>query len=236
MDMLKYSNIYMTAMKRLKAWSGFASLESIMHDLPEMKVYLAGGALRDLILGQKECKDFDFFLSVNCFDSAIDRLMHYGRIENGPFGSPRWFPSGTEEKYCDLIAIERFYNGLWRCEDIIDVLNQFDFTANSVALSLHTGEFFDPVNGVRDIHRRVLRAVRFDYPDEPFMPGQGLSRLQVLWLRLVHYSVKLHLTIDPVTLRWLREHDDYAAGAYEFSKIFFPLHPGVLGTLNDSDL
>ncbi|HOV64003.1 MAG TPA: hypothetical protein PLG43_09010, partial [Spirochaetia bacterium] len=200
-----------------------------MDNFPDMPVYLAGGALRNLLLGKKSgLKDFDFFLDEAHFEDAVTMLGQYGSVIKGPFGAPRWFPGGADDVSCDLIAIERFYNGLWQCEDIVDVLNQFDFTANAVALDLRTGGFFDPVNGVRDIYRLTMRAVRFDYPDEPFMPGQTLSRLEVLWLRIAHYSARYRLSIEPITLRWLHKNQHYAEGASKFSEIFFPLETGAL--------
>jgi hypothetical protein len=232
--MSQRTDIYKAAFNVLQAWSGLTPLEGLIEDLPNMKIYLAGGVLRNIILGKSyKYKDFDFFVDVAHIDLAVTHLKLYGSIERSPFESPRWYPNGAANVYCDLIAIERFYNGLWRCEDIVDALNQFDFTANAVALNLRSGEFYDPVNGLRDIHRRVLRAVRFDYPDEPFMPGQRLTRLQVLWLRFVHYTAEYNLSIEPVTLRWLQEHEHYADGADEFSQIFFPLQPRALEMLKD---
>jgi len=225
--------IHESALGVLREWPGFGPLQDVMQALPSMSIYLAGGALRNIILGgDNKCKDFDIFINVEHLQNAVIRLGLHGSVQYGPFNSPRWHPIGAGEVYCDLIPIERFYTGLWRCEDIVDVLNQFDFTANAVALDLRSADLFDPVHGLRDIHRRAIRAVRFDYPDAPFMPGQKLSRLQVLWLRLIHYAAKLNFTIEPLTLRWLREHQRYADGAEQFSEIFFPLHHDAIGILD----
>src|SRR5713101_5027714 len=148
----------------LGAWPGYKVCTRIMTRFPTLEVYLAGGAVRDVILGRDvQSKDFDIFLGGDAVEVALEVWGTSGSMELGPFGSPRWFPSPAQSQYCDLIPISRFINGLWRCEDIIDVLNQFDFTGNAVAFDLRSGRFFDPQNGRRDLHRRVLRSVRFDY-------------------------------------------------------------------------
>lgn len=119
------------------------------------------------------------------------------------------------------MPIDRFFNGLWRCEDIVDALNQFDFTGNAIAVDLRTGAIFDPQNGRRDMARRILRGVRFDYPDEPIAPGQVLTRPVVLWFRLVYYARLLGLTIEPVTKAWLNAHRAFERWRGEYAATFF---------------
>jgi len=124
-----------------------------------------------------------------------------------------------------VVPITRFFNGLWPCENITDVLNQFDFTANGVALDLRTGQFFDPQNGARDIGKRIMRAVRFDYPDQPIAPGIPLTRPEVVWFRILHYAEVLGLKIERATHQWLQANRCYEADAEQFVAPFFPLHP-----------
>lgn len=195
-------------------------------------IFIAGGCIRDLLLARgARPKDFDIFLGGPGVEKVLKRLASAGRLEHGPFGSPRWYPNPGSALYCDVIPITGFVNGLWRCENITDVLNQFDFTANAVAVDLRTAEFFDPQNGVRDIGRRVMRAVRFDYPEERIAPEIGLSRPEVLWFRILHYAAVLKLTIEPVTLEWLRANRRYEPDAARFESVFFPLHRRWLASL-----
>ena len=209
----------------LRSWAGFSTLTRIMNLFPEVDVYLAGGVVRNALLDRAEnSKDFDFFLAGERVEAAIAAWAKSGSMEVGPFGSPRWYPDRSIPKYCDLARIDRFSTGLWACEDIIDALNQFDFTGNAVAVDLRSGRLFDPQNGRRDLTRRILRAVRFDYPDEPIVPGHSLSRLVVLWFRLVHYATALDLEIEPITHNWLTDRIAYRAQLPTFTAVFFAPH------------
>jgi hypothetical protein len=206
----------------LKAWAGYEALEAAIRECSGVSVYLAGGAVRDLMrFDGRNPKDFDFFLAGAGIERFLECLSIAGDLRVGPFGSPRWFPQGAPDRYADVVPIARFYNGLWSCKDIVDALNQFDFTANAVALDLRTPRLFDPQHGVRDLKSGIIRAVRFDYPDEPISAGGTLTRLCVLWFRLIHYSQVLKFEVEPVTMQWLRSHSHFAAGAASFEKTFF---------------
>jgi hypothetical protein len=200
----------------------------------ESEIYLAGGSLRDLLLKPDvDPKDFDFFVGGSGIEMILTVLAENGTIRNGPFGSPRWFPAEDNSVYCDVIPIRSFFNGLWRCEDILDVLNQFDFTGNAVAVHLRSGSLCDPQNGRRDLSRRVMRAVRFDYPDEPISTSTRLTRPAIVWFRILHYAAVLGFTIEPVTLAWIRQHIGFAEQLDEFVATFFPLHPEALAPLRE---
>jgi hypothetical protein len=206
----------------LCAWEGHEAFDAALRTHPEVCVYLAGGALRDLLLGKKRTpRDFDFFISGPRVDSFLDRLSADGELRYGPFGSPRWFPHSASATYADVIPITAFYNGLEKCRNIIEVLQQFDFTANAIAVDLRTSAFFDPIRGLRDLRSGVIRAVRFDYPDEPISPGLTLTRLSVLWMRLVHYASTLRFDIAPDTLQWLRANAYFGSDANAFTQVFF---------------
>jgi len=216
------SSAVSNALRALAGWAGFNSFEQVMREFDRTKVYLAGGVLRDSFRsGFRVPKDFDFFLGHDDVDAFVKRLAEMGRIEIGPFGSPRWFPAGHDEIYADVILIEHFYNGLWRCRDIIDVLNQFDFTANAIALDLRERALFDPQNGIRDAKAGTMRAVRFDYPDEPLPSDARLSRLGILWTRLMHYAKALDLEIEPVTAKWLHDNSRFGQQEEAFAETFF---------------
>ncbi len=184
-------------------WAGAKPCLRVLAQFPSLEIYLAGGVVRNAVLGREvQPKDFDLFLGGDSVDAALQAWSSEGRTTAGPYGCPRWSPGGTGA-YCDMIPIRRFTPGLWPCEDIVDVLNQFDFTGNALAFDLRDGVFFNPQNGLRDMRRRSLRAVRFDYPDEPFMAGQALGRRAILWFRLLHYAATLGLELEPITRQWL---------------------------------
>lgn len=205
-----------------------------MSRLPGLEVFLAGGSVRNIALeAYRDPRDFDFFLGGDGVQEALSLLEGSGELQTGPFGSPRWHPAVESDIYADIIPITFFYNGLWQCIDMVDALNQFDFTGNAVAVNLRTSAVLDPQNGIRDLQSRVMRGVRFDYPDEPISQHCLLSRPVVLWFRLLHYAVLLDLTIEPVTLRWLRAHRDYAQHIQAYQDVFEDVHPLYLETIDD---
>ena len=216
------SELHAHVLEVLQGWSGFPALKEAMQTFADTEVFIAGGVLRDAFSEANRIpKDFDFFLDGPSVNQFLGWLEERGTLRHGPFGSPRWWPQ-DERRYADLISIRHFYNGLWDCRNIVDALNQFDFTANAVALNLRSRELFDPQNGTLDARRRIMRAVRFDYPDEPISAQCSLSRLSVLWTRLVHYANILDFSIEPVTQAWLHRYDYFAADTEVFAELFFP--------------
>ncbi len=127
--------------------------------------------------------------------------------------------------YADIIHVKHFYNGLSHCNNMLDVLHQFDFTANAIAINLKTGLFLDPLHGSQDIQKRIMRGVRFDYPDEPISPRHPISRLSVLWFRLLHYAALCEMNIEPITMSWLIKNRIYKRDLAHFTEIFFPPDP-----------
>ena len=217
--------------KVLKSWVGYQGIAEILTECSDLQVFLAGGAVRNCFLTPRlEVRDFDFFVNGTSLERALKILERHGTLMQTPYGSPRWHPLQNSEYYADFIPIGDFKPGLWQCEDIVDVLNQFDFTASALAFDLRTKRGFDPQNGFRDLTRRTMKMVRFDYPDGPFIPGATLSRNGILWFRILHYAKVLKLTIEPLTLNWLRSRN-YQQHANIFSALFFPLHDGYLDPL-----
>jgi tRNA nucleotidyltransferase (CCA-adding enzyme) len=218
---------------RLESWSGFAPLRKLLDRHPGVDCFVAGGAVRDVLLEAPPLpSDVDLFLGGSEASELIDALATAGTVRQGPFGSPRWAPA-KGGSYADVIPIANFYNGLWRCEDIVDALNQFDFTCNAVALDLRSGAFYDPQNGARDACRRRMRAIRFDYPDEPIAPDSDLTRPAVLWFRLLHYATVRRLEIEPITLSWLRASRRHLENRDLFSATFFPLDSHAFAMLGE---
>lgn len=204
----------------LVGWPGYSAIHALV-ERDDVELYLAGGAIRNLIIGEQQIKDYDFFVNYGDKKDVLDSLSKHGKVVFGPFGSPRWYPNGATEIYCDLIWINEFYNGLWHCKDIVDVLNQFDFTANAIAVDIKTAQVFNPQNGIRDIDKRIIRAVRFDYPNEPISESTSLKRLEVLWFRLLHYSSKYDMKIEPITRNWIERNLSFKYKDTEFTNLFF---------------
>lgn len=206
----------------LREWTGFECLSGAMCRVPTIDVYVVGGTLRDLFLDRRFArKDFDFVVGGEGLDEFMDILTIKGPLLRNPFGLPRWAPDGCDQIYADILPIHLFDTGLGVCTQIADVLRQFDFTANALAFDLSRKTFHDPIGGRQDASTAIMRAVRFDYPDEPIAPASGLTRLGVLWIRILHYAAKLGFDIESGTLDWLRTNSRYINQRDAFAKTLF---------------
>src|SRR5579871_4433253 len=183
---MRHADIYSAVKNVLDSWPGYRPLRAALLHQPNVMVYLGGGVVRQTMLkGVRPVKDFDLYFDAPNSDEFLEELSQSGQIEFGPYGSPRWTPAPEGSLYADLIPIRRFTNGVGPCENIVDVLNQVDFTLNAVAVDLRTGEVFDPQNGCRDALQGIMRAVRFDRPRRIIRPEIPVTHQSALWHRLV---------------------------------------------------
>lgn len=226
--MIDDGEVIESTLSRLVSWGGYPVFRELFLDAGEGSVYLSGGVVRNSIM-QSDCKekDYDFFIDMSYFNDKIRTLERYGTIQCTPYGAPRWFPKNCNE-YADIMPIQLFSPGLWHCFDIIDVLNQFDFTMNAIALDLKKSKLFNPVNGIRDASCKTLKMVRFDYPSGPFIHGGGIDRNAILWIRGVHYASKYNLDVEPITLSWMRRHKHFKSNIPFFTENFFKPEQGFL--------
>ena len=72
--------------------------------------------------------------------------------------------------------ISRFYNGLWVCQNIVDVLNQFNFTGNAIAMDLRSKEFYDPMNGWTHLDSRHSNDTDLHFIIYDYISGQTLDQ------------------------------------------------------------
>lgn len=210
-----------TFIRGLSQLNSFSIILNLLKENEGIELYIAGGYVRDYFISKNlKIKDVDIFYKGDS-EGFIDGLKRNGILRRGPFGSLRWFPSNEKNIYYDIISIVDFENGVEKCNDINDVLKQFDFTANSLAISLNTGEFFNPLNGLLAIEKKQIEIVRFDYPNEKISQSIDISRVSVLWFRLLHYSNKLKFGIEEQTFLWLRQNRDCFYDLEIFKEYFF---------------
>jgi len=124
------------------------------------KVYLVGGAIRDLLLRRPLGKDFDFAVMGNVESLAKEVAQEIGGHAfplDETFGTWRVVLKKKKKRTeLDFSAIQG--------KDIIEDLRRRDFTVNSIAIHLKDlaspGDpcFIDPLDGLGDLKRRILRA------------------------------------------------------------------------------
>jgi hypothetical protein len=212
------------ALRAFAAWSGYPLFADLMKRVPDLDLYLAGGAVRNLALGQEKVRDFDLFLGGPGLAEAVDRITRIGVVTRGVYGNIHWKPDANEPVRADLILIPTFKQ-IRPATDMVDALNQFDFTGNAIAVDLRSGDVLDPQKGVRDMERRIMRAVRFDQPERAITPNHVLTYSVCTWFRILHYAAALELEIEPVTMSWLLARRHYRVYREAFAGEFKEPHP-----------
>lgn len=192
-------------------------------DIPG-EMYVCGGYIRDFLLRGKPGKDIDVF--VNCTQEELKELTKYlstyGRIEYGPYGSPRFYPYSTPESdYIDVVPFYNFIVSEKRATNINELLHNFDFTANAVAIDIRTKVLYDPEQGTKDIKDKILRAIRTDFPEKKVSETVDLSTNTVFWFRLLHFQDKLGFSFDSNTEKWILDNRNRIKELDRFTEYFF---------------
>ena len=161
-----------------------------------MKIYLVGGAVRDVVLGRK-ISDFDF--SVEGLVRPIGK--HIAKELNGAY-----YVLDDEREMVRVIVPDEVTGqfgidiSLMSGNDIEDDLRERDFTFNAMAIEL--GEkpvLVDPLGGLKDLESKTLRMCA---PD-------SLRNDPMRALRAVRMSLEFGLTMDDELVRAMEEVPEY---------------------------
>lgn len=157
-------------------------------------LYLAGGAVRDTLMGFFNGKDFDFVLGNKWEQVArlfAQRLS--GKIIPWDFNQVRVIIK--EQGHPVTIDF-----ALFRARGIVEDLKSRDFTINSMAVSVKdlfrqtTPRLHDPLNGIKDLQERRIKADGHDTFDQ--------DPLRIL--RAIRFAAAFKFTIENRTQRLLR--------------------------------
>jgi tRNA nucleotidyltransferase/poly(A) polymerase len=165
-----------------------------------INVYLAGGAVRDLICGMS-IRDLDFTFEGNpsriarelekggarIYEEDEDRrhfeMLFHGDVD-GSLGAAR------DDVYEHPGAKPQF-----RFNPILDDLRRRDFSVNAIALSLNAasrGLLLDPMNGLADLERREIRLLSM----------HGFTNQPGRLLRALRYAARLGFVLEERTAGW----------------------------------
>jgi tRNA nucleotidyltransferase (CCA-adding enzyme) len=162
-----------------------------------MNLYLAGGAIRDIITGFP-IRDLDFTVQGNALKLQKD-LEKAGAVVGDADAETRalllTLPGGVRAEIA--MARSEHYDKQGKPPQIapatiIDDLRRRDFTVNAMALSLNEGSrglLMDPFNGAADIEAKVIRVLHnYAFLEDP-------SRM----IRATRFSTRFHWPLEERT-------------------------------------
>jgi len=167
------------------------------------ELYLVGGPVRDLLLGQEVPNDLDFATSIPPEETRaiVNRLPHEGLYDVGEkFGTigivlpADDVPTPVEITTYRSEAYEpgSRHPAVAFGTSIEDDLSRRDVTVNAIAIDVQSGEIVDPFYGQADLAMGMLRAV--GDPDERF--AEDPLRL----LRVARFVSQLGFSVEANTL------------------------------------
>ena len=167
------------------------------------KAFVAGGAVRDIVLGNKP-HDYDVATSAKPADiimlfknagiNYFDNAARHGTVT-----------AVTEEGNIEVTTFREdgSYSDLRRPDEVIfkstieDDVRRRDFTINAMYMD-GEGLIHDPVYGIEDCRKRLIRAVG--------NAGERFNEDALRILRAVRFCSRLGFNIEPETLRAMEEH------------------------------
>jgi len=178
--------------------------------LEKGKIYEVGGAVRDRFISPiLPDKDKDYLITGIPMDELCSLLSRFGKVDlvGKSFGVIKFLPfKRFDGEHVFDVALPRKeystgpghkdfrveYDHTLRVEDD---LSRRDFTINAMAEDLSTGKLVDPLNGRKDIKRRLIRITNPNsFRDDPLR-----------MLRGIQFAARFEFELEKETLDSLRE-------------------------------
>lgn len=150
------------------------------------KAYLVGGAIRELYLGKKP-NDYDIALTEQEDLNALEALFGTGAFVLGkkPIQTYRVVKKG--------LSIDITFLNTTIEEDLL----RRDFTMNAIAYDIHEDKIIDPLGGIDDIEKRVIR-----YPARDTLKDDPLRMLKAVRHFSVIKGFMLHDELEGAIRQW----------------------------------
>lgn len=169
------------------------------------EVYVVGGIVRDAFLN-KSSKDVDLIIDGLSIDGILKILKPYGKasLEGESFSVVKFRPEGWVGEDYDIAVprvdrkIGKGHKGFEIVTDGVSVdqdLKRRDFTINSMAVNVMTGELLDPFNGLKDIKKGLMKAT------DPSVFVEDPLRI----IRGIQFASRFGFDIDPGTMKLMKK-------------------------------
>jgi poly(A) polymerase len=162
------------------------------------QAYLAGGCVRDLLLG-REPADFD--ISTSARPGQVQSLFQSAQLVGAHFGVVLVREGPAEVEVATFRSDHSYFDGRhperveFESDPRQDVLRR-DFTVNGLLLDPATGEVLDYVGGRRDLEGRLIRAIGD--------PEHRFAEDHLRMLRAVRFAARLGFEVEPATFEAIR--------------------------------
>lgn len=181
--------------KSLRAHPDYSHFLSVSNTLMQngFKAYIAGGAVRDLLIGRQP-KDFDF--ATNATPEQIEALFEKTIPVGKKFGIIVVVVGSLSVEVATFRRDGEYVDG--RRPESIQIASpeedarRRDFTVNSLFYDFQTDQVIDYVGGLQDLKNRVLKTVG--------LPEIRFQEDYLRILRLLRLAVELDFQIDPSSL------------------------------------
>ena len=180
------------------------------------RIYEVGGAVRDKHISPiLPDKDKDYLVTGIPLDELCSFLSQFGKVDlvGKSFGVIKFLPSKrfNGDHVFDIALPRKEYSTGPGHKDfkveydhnlrVEDDLSRRDFTINAMAEDLSTGELVDPLNGRKDIKKRLIKVTNPNsFRDDPLR-----------MLRGVQFAARFEFELEEETLQSLHENADLIA-------------------------
>ena len=172
----------------------------------QTRAFAIGGCVRDTLLQRNQSKDIDIVCEgsgIELAKAVADKLPNSGKVSiYKNYGTARVRVGSYELEFVG--ARKESYkkssrNPVVESGSLEDDQKRRDFTVNALAFALNPKEFgtlIDPFDGLEDLDKKVLKT--------PLTAAQTFSDDPLRMLRAVRFAAQLDFTIDPTTMKSIR--------------------------------
>ena len=169
------------------------------------ELYVVGGSVRDAFIG-KPIKDVDMVVDGLSMSGIQKVLKPYGKMSlvGESFKVIKFRPHGHEGEDFDIAVpridkkIGKGHKGFQIITDGVDIrgdLKRRDFTINSMAANVMTGELLDPFNGQQDLRDRLIKAT----------DSKAFIEDPLRILRGIQFAARFGFKIDKPTMKMMKD-------------------------------